>query len=578
MITLETLNQLPAPEFVGALSTVFEHSPWVPQRVAGARPFASGIALHQALCAAVTNADEAQQLALIRAHPQLAGRAAIRGDLTPASTREQQGAGLSACTREQFDRLHSLNAAYNGRFGFPFVLAVKGHTPDSVIAAMAERVTHGADEERSVALREIFRIALFRLTDLVEESLGTAIIAWCDDLARHSEDRNALTCSYLTPAHRATADRIRDFMLAAGLNVHRDAIGNVVGVLPGNGQSSRRLLTGSHYDTVINAGRYDGRLGILLPIAVAGALRRAGITLPYTLEIIAFAEEEGVRFKSTFLGSRAVAGRFDPQVLESLDAQGVSLGEAIRGGGGRVEDIPAIARNREQTLGFVEIHIEQGPVLLDAGLPVGVVTSIAGNIRSTVTVLGLAGHAGTVPMALRHDAAAAAAEIVLAVERRCSTDPSLVGTVGMLEVPGGAINVIPGRCQLSIDVRSGSDAVRDSAVADLGTEIGRIALRRGVAIEQRRVLEVASVPCDLTLQEAFAMSVRRVTGGSARRLPSGAGHDAMMMAGLTPVGMLFVRCGNGGISHHPLETLSAADAGLAARVFEDFLQHFKVPA
>jgi allantoate deiminase/N-carbamoyl-L-amino-acid hydrolase len=578
MIPLKTLNDLPAREFVGALSSLFEHSPWVPERAAALRPFASNIALHHALCEAVIRADEAQQLALIRAHPELAGRAAIRGDLTPASTSEQKGAGLSACTREQFDRLHSLNAAYNARFGFPFVLAVKGHTPDTVIATLAERVTHHPDQERGVALREIFRIALFRLADLVEESWGTAIMAMADDLSRFSEDKQALTCSYLSPAHRATADRIRDFMLAAGLNVHRDAIGNVVGVLPGNRPTAKRLLTGSHYDTVTNAGRYDGRLGILIPVAVAGALRRAGVTLPYTLEIIAFAEEEGVRFKSTFLGSRAVAGRFDSQVLESLDAQGVSLGEAIRAGGGRVEDIPAIARDPAQTAGFVEIHIEQGPVLLDAGLPVGVVTSIAGNIRSTVTVSGLAGHAGTVPMALRHDAAAAAAEIVLAVERRCSTDPDLVGTVGMLEVPGGAINVIPGRCHLSIDIRSGSDALRDTAVADISAEIERIAHRRGVAIDQRRVLEVASVPCDLALQDAWAGSVRRVTGSSALRLPSGAGHDAMMMAGLTPIGMLFVRCGNGGISHHPSETLSAEDAGLAARVFEDFLRHFEVPA
>jgi len=578
MITLDTLNELPAPEFVGTLSSLFEHSPWVPERVAALRPFASNIALHQALCEAVTRADEAEQLALIRAHPELAGRAAIRGDLTPASTSEQKGAGLSACTREQFDRLHSLNAAYNSRFGFPFVLAVKGHTPESVIATLAERVTHGADEERGVALREIFRIALFRLTDLVEESLGGAIIAQAEALARFSEEENALTCSYLTPAHRATADRIRDFMLAAGLTVHRDAIGNVVGVLPGNGQSSKRLLTGSHYDTVTNAGRYDGRLGILLPIAVAGALRRAGVTLPYTLEIIAFAEEEGVRFKSTFLGSRAIAGRFDSQVLQSRDARGVALGDAIRSSGGRVEDIPVIARDPTQVSGFVEIHIEQGPVLLDAGLAVGVVTSIAGNIRNTVTVLGLAGHAGTVPMALRHDAAAAAAEIVLTVERRCGTDPGLVGTVGMLEVPGGAINVIPGRCHLSIDVRSDNDAARDAAVADLSAEIERIAQRRGVAIEQRRVLEVASVPCDLELQDAWAASVRRVTGAAAHRLPSGAGHDAMMMAGLTPIGMLFVRCGNGGISHNPMETLSAADAGIAARVFEDFLRHYKVPA
>ncbi|MEA3152121.1 MAG: beta-ureidopropionase / N-carbamoyl-L-amino-acid hydrolase, partial [Gammaproteobacteria bacterium] len=397
------------------------------------------------------------------------------------------------------------------------------------------------------------------------------------DLARFSDTPGALTCAYLTPAHRATADRIRDFMLEAGLTVHRDAVGNVVGVLPGDGRTSRRLLTGSHYDTVIDAGRYDGRLGIVLPIVVAGRLRRAGQQLPFPLEIIAFAEEEGVRFKSTFLGSRAVAGRFDFAALESTDAQGIALRDAIGATGQDVAAIPAIARDPAQVLGFIEVHIEQGPVLLDAGKPIGVVTSIAGSIRSTVTVEGISGHAGTVPMGLRHDAAAAAAEIVLAVERRCSREPGLVGTVGTLEVPNGAINVIPGRCRLSIDIRSGNDAVRDAADADLSLEIEQIARRRGVAIEQRRVLEAPGVPCAAALQDALSASVERTTGAAASRLPSGAGHDAMMMANLADVGMLFVRCGNGGISHHPDETLAAADAAIAAAAFEDFLQHFEVP-
>jgi hydantoinase/carbamoylase family amidase len=211
-------------------------------------------------------------------------------------------------------------------------------------------------------------------------------------------------------------------------------------------------------------------------------------------------------------------------------------------------------------------------------MPVGVVTSIAGSIRSMVTVQGLSGHAGTVPMPLRHDAAAAAAEIVLAVEQRCSSEPGLVGTVGKLEVPGGAINVIPGRCELSIDIRSGRDALRDAADADISAEIKRIAARRGVAIERRTVLEAAGVPCAAALQDAWSASIERVTGGPAPRLPSGAGHDAMMMASITDIGMLFVRCGNGGISHHPAETLSADDAAVAAQVFQDFLQHFKVPA
>ena len=576
MIPLERLNRISAPDFIAALGSIFEHSPWVAQRVAALRPFKSGIALHQAMCAAVMQAGEELQLALIRAHPELAGRAALRGDLTSASTGEQQGAGLAACTASQLTRLQSLNSQYTGRFGFPFVLAVKGHTPDSVIANLAERMSHDASEERSVALREICRIARFRLADLVDEPLGDAIMAMAEDLASMSEDSVALVCSYLTPAHRATAARIRDFMMAAGLAAHIDAVGNVVGVLEG-GKNLKRVLTGSHYDTVINAGKYDGRLGIVLPVAVAGALRRAGLRLPYALEIIAFSEEEGVRFNSTFLGSRAVAGRFETGALDSVDALGTTLSEAIRAAGHDVAAISDLARDPTQVACFVEVHIEQGPVLLEAGLPGGVVTSIAGSVRFIVTVEGHSGHAGTVPMALRRDAAAAAAEMVLAVERRCSEQADLVGTVGKLDVPGGAVNVIAGRCDFSIDIRSASDAVRDAAAADISAAIGVIAARRRVKADVRPVLRAASVPCAAALQDAWAASIERITGGTALRLPSGAGHDAMMMASLTEVGMLFVRCGNGGISHHPDETLSVADADIAARVFQDFLLHFQVP-
>jgi N-carbamoyl-L-amino-acid hydrolase len=577
MIGLKALNRASASDFTTALGSIFEHSSWVAERVAPLRPFASSVALHRALCEAVMQAPQAEQLALIRAHPQLAGRAAIRGDLTAASTNEQRRAGLADCTPLELERLNALNAAYSSRLGFPFVLAVRGHTPESVIAAMELRVTHDASQELGVALREIFSIARFRLADLVQETLGDAIIAMAEDLAALSEETGALTCSYLTATHLGTAARIRDFMLAAGLDVEVDALGNVIGMLAA-GRASKRLLTGSHYDTVINAGKFDGRLGVLLPIAVAGALRRAGVQLPYALEIIAFADEEGVRFKSTFLGSRALAGRFDSRALDSVDAQGVSMREALRAAGHDPANISAIARDPAEVLGFVEIHIEQGPVLLDANLAVGVVTGIAGCVRSMVSVAGLSGHAGTVPMPLRHDAAVAAAEIVLAVERRCSAEPHLVGTVGELAVPGGSINVIPGRCELSIDVRSLQDAARDAADADISAALAQIAARRGVTVTQRRVLEAASVSCTAALQDALTKSVERVTGGAAMRLPSGAGHDAMMMASLTEIGMLFVRCGNGGISHHPAETLSAADADVAARVFQDFLLHFGIPA
>lgn len=572
MMTLEELNRLPAPGFVAALGSIFEHSPWVAERVAPRRPFASMLVLHRAMCDAVLCAEEAQQLKLIRAHPELAGRAAVRGDLTAASAKEQQGAGLSGCTPSQFSRLQSLNAEYAKRFAFPFILAVKGHTVDSVIDSLAARVTHDAQDECRVALAEICRIAYFRLAELIAEPVGDAIMAMLEDLASLSEDSGALTCTYLTPTHRATAARIRDFMMAAGLTTHIDAVGNVVGVMEG-GTQPRRVLTGSHYDTVIRAGRYDGRLGIVLPIAVAGALRRTGIALPYSLEIIAFAEEEGVRFKSTFLGSRAVAGCFDSSQLESVDALGTTLAQAIRQAGHDVAAIPGIARDRAQVACFVEVHIEQGPILLQADRPLAVVTSIAGSTRSIVTVEGASGHAGTVPMALRRDALAAAAEMVLAIERRCQERSDVVGTVGKLEVPGGAINVIPGRCEFSIDIRSGSDTAREAAVADVGAAIRDIASRRGVKVEERRVLEVASVPCTPALQDGWAASIERITGEAAMRLPSGAGHDAMVMASLTQIGMLFVRCGNGGISHHPDEALSAADAAVAARVFHDFLLH-----
>ena len=238
-------------------------------------------------------------------------------------------------------------------------------------------------------------------------------------------------------------------------------------------------------------------------------------------------------------------------------------------------EIPALARKTEDILGFIEVHSEQGPVLLSENMSVGVVTSIAGSVRAMIDITGLAGHAGTVPMHLRRDAATAAAEIVLAVERHCSGTPGLVGTVGKLAVPNGAINVIPGACQLSIDIRAPQDSIRDRAFAAVSRECEAIAQRRHVAIEIRKVLEIGSVPCATHLQDRWAESIQRVTGvASPKRLPSGAGHDAMMMANVTDVGMLFVRCGNHGISHHPSESLTEADADIAARVFADFITHY----
>lgn len=575
---LAELNAGAPADFVSALAGIFEHSPWVAEQVLPQRPFASRLALHEAMCAAVDAAGIEAQLRLIRAHPELAGRAAVRRELTAESTREQQGAGLDACSPEEFAQLQALNAAYNAKFGFPFVLAVRGHDRASVIAAFTQRLEHDPETERCTALAQIARIAGFRLYDSVSAPIGPEALALLDRLARHSDDAEGLTCAYLRPAHRATAARLRDWMLAAGLQVRLDAVGNVVGRLAGSQPGARTLMTGSHYDTVVNGGRYDGRLGIVLPILVALDLRQRGLALPYALEIVAFSEEEGLRYRSTFLGSSALVGDFDLRLLDAVDADGVSMRAAMTEAGLDPDAIPALARDPASLLGFVEIHIEQGPVLLEAGEAVGVVTSIAGSQRYTGEIIGLAGHSGTVPMHLRRDAAAAAAEIVLAVERRCSGVEGLVGTVGRLEVPGGAINVIPGRCRFSLDIRAAEDAVRDAAVAEVLAEIDAIAARRGVTISLNKVLEAACAPCAPRLQAQLAASIARVLSHPApRHLPSGAGHDAMKMAAITDIGMLFVRCGNGGISHHPAETMTADDAETAAAVFTDFLLNLETP-
>jgi N-carbamoyl-L-amino-acid hydrolase len=578
VISLQELNSLRAPQFTAALSGVFERTSWVAERVAALRPFRSRFELHRVMCMAVEQAPPDEQLALIRAHPELAAKERRRGELTLESAREQQGAGLAAGTAEELAHLCQLNAAYTRRFGFPFILAVKGYDRAAVIAALERRVRNTVEHERAQALREIGRIAAFRLADLVEEPLGTGIIAMAEELAQLSDRPDGLACSYLTPAHRATAALLRDWMLAAGLEVEVDAVGNVIGRWRDAAANERTLVTGSHYDTVIDAGKFDGRLGIVLPIAVVARLRRTGVRLPYTLMIVGFAEEEGVRFKSTFLGSRALAGKFDPATLDNRDAEGTTMRQAMVSAGLDPTAIPSAALDPQKLAGYAEIHIEQGPVLLNEAAPLGVVTAIAGSIRCLISITGLAGHAGTVPMQLRRDAAAAAAEVVLAIEKRCSGTPGLVGTVGQLEIPGGAANVIPGRCELSVDIRADRDEVRNAAFTDLVAQSERIAARRQVAIEWRKVLDVAGVQCSPGMQQRWAESIGRVTGAAkVRRLPSGAGHDAMVMAQITEMGMLFVRCGNGGISHHPSETLSAEDAELAARAFEDFLMNFPLP-
>ncbi|MBB2918379.1 Zn-dependent hydrolase [Cupriavidus alkaliphilus] len=411
-------------------------------------------------------------------------------------------------------------------------------------------------------------------------SLGDTILAHADELARFSDMEGGLTCAYLTPAHRAAQALLAQWMEAAGMQVRTDAIGNVIGRYaadPAAGDA-RVLLTGSHFDTVRNGGRYDGRLGILLPIAVIGALNQAGIRLPYHVDVVAFAEEEGLRFKTSFLASSVLAGRFDAALLERQDADGITLREALAASGlpgaGELQALRDAALDPASLLGFVEVHIEQGPVLLHHELPLGVVTQIAGSSRFSVRVEGLASHAGTTPMGMRRDAAAGAAEMVLLVEQRCAAAPTLVGTVGQLQVPDGSSNVIPAACTFSMDIRAGEDAIREAAIADIVAGIAQIAERRGLSAQVERVPPVNNAPCARWLMDQFG-AVLKKRGLQAFELPSGAGHDAMMMQQVTDVAMLFVRCGNGGISHNPLETITTADAQLAAEVFVDFLRHFQ---
>jgi allantoate deiminase/N-carbamoyl-L-amino-acid hydrolase len=406
--------------------------------------------------------------------------------------------------------------------------------------------------------------------------LGRDILRQADELAAITESPGRITRSYLTPQHREAGERIRAWMREAGMDADFDALGNVVGRYAGATGDAPLLLTGSHMDSVVDAGRYDGLFGVLSPIACVRELHARGRRLPFAFEVVAFGDEEGVRFGVSMIGSRALAGRFDPAMLDKLDASGVTMRDALVAFGGDPAAIGAL--RRDNVVAYVESHIEQGPVLLDAGRPVGIVTSIAGSTRVRVRVDGLAGHAGTVPMGSRQDALAAASEMVLAVERHCSERAAtLVGTVGKLAVVGGgAINVIPGAVEFTVDLRSGDDAKRLAAVTDVEAQCRAIARRRGVKLAWDAFFELAAAPCDPALQSQWARSVA-AQGIEPLFLPSGAGHDAMEFAAVAPIAMLFVRCGNGGISHHPSETMTAEDADVATRVFLHFLEHFEPP-
>ena len=411
-------------------------------------------------------------------------------------------------------------------------------------------------------------------------NFGTEILKQADVLATFTEDAPRVTRTYLSNEHRQAGDYLISLMRDAGMTADYDAFGNIVGRYEAGVPFAPVVMTGSHQDSVRNAGKYDGLFGILSPIACVKALNRQGKRLPYTLEIVGFGDEEGVRFGVTLIGSKAMAGNFDPVWLEKKDANGVTMREAINAFGGDADawrELDRRAEHHGEVVAFVESHIEQGPTLLNENLALGVVTAIAGATRMTVKVTGLAGHAGTVPMNTRQDALTAASEMILFVERYCRETENLVGTVGRIACLPGAINVIPQDVEFSVDIRSSSDITRRSAVELVQKSFSEIAARRNVRIESNPYFELNAAPCDADLQKQFADAIA-AQGITPRYLPSGAGHDAMEFPKVCPIAMLFVRCGNGGISHHPSETMTAEDADVATKALLHFFEHYQPPA
>jgi allantoate deiminase len=389
-------------------------------------------------------------------------------------------------------------------------------------------------------------------------STAATVLERCARLGEVSEEPGRLVRRFATAAMREANDLVGGWMREAGLDVRTDAAGNLIGRREGG---ARTLVLGSHLDTVIDAGRYDGPLGVLAAIAVVERLPE----LPFAVEVVGFADEEGVRYPTAFLGSSALAGSFSREWLELRDADGVTLADALRQFGGDPENLEPAAR--DDLLGYVELHIEQGPVLERRDAPVGVVTAITGQTQAELTFRGEAGHAGTVPMTARRDALAAAAEWMLAAEALGRGRPDLVATVGRIAVEPGARNVIPGEAWLSLDVRHADDAVRREAVADLRAEAELVAAGRHVALQWEERGETAAVPTSPELTERLAAAV----GARAERLPSGAGHDGVAMAAAAPIAMLFVRCDRG-ISHNPAEAVAEVDVAVALDVLERFVR------
>jgi len=398
--------------------------------------------------------------------------------------------------------------------------------------------------------------------------VANRLLVRCDTLAAMSSMPGGICRVYLSPEHKQANALVLEWMTAAGMTARLDAAGNVRGHYPGSTADAKTLVIGSHLDSVPDAGAYDGILGVVLGIAVVEALHNAEQRLPFAIEVVGFGEEEGVRFGTTLMGSRAVAGTWDDEWWSLVDADGVSLSEAFNEFGLDPEAIESAALKRSELLAYVEAHIEQGPVLEEAGCPLGVVTAIAGAKRLLVEIAGQAGHAGTTPMALRKDALVAAAHGVMLAEQ-LAQQHALVATVGQISVSPGGVNVIPGMAAFSLDIRSGDDAVRDAALAEWRQNLSALCETRHLSLTVTETHSAPAVPCADWLQETMAQALKDL-GEPTMHLPSGAGHDAMAMADICDVAMLFIRC-TGGISHNPAEAVLAADVARAYSALARFV-------
>ncbi len=405
---------------------------------------------------------------------------------------------------------------------------------------------------------------------MTPDHLAPQVMERLETLGRISDESGRLTRTFASPAMRRANELVAEWMRNAGMMVRNDALGNLIGHYPAQVPHAKTLLLGSHLDTVRDAGKFDGPLGVLVALACVQHLHAQQRRLPFALEVVAFADEEGVRFYSTYLGSRALAGTFDERDLKRVDADGISMAEAIRAFGGEPENLSTARHKPEELLGYVEVHMEQGPVLEQAGQAVGIVTAIAGQTRARLAFNGRASHAGTTPLAMRRDALCAAAEFILKVETLARKTAGLVATVGQIQVEPDASNVIPGLATLSLDVRHADDVPREVACRQLHEQAQAIADLRGVTLDLEIIQQTLSVKCSPEFRALLTEAAQRHQP-NVLELASGAGHDAAALSAITPVGMLFVRCRDG-LSHHPDESVQPEDVHIAIAVMLDFLE------